>query len=248
MTSSIKDPGGPRPGGEHFATTHWSVVLRASMDGEAQAAALEELCRNYWQPLFGYVRRKGHTQEEAQDLTQGFFERLLEKSWLSDVDPTRARFRSFLLTMITRYLANEFHRGQTQKRGGSRPHLALHVDGLEDQIPSGETGFSPEQEFDRRWAITLLDRAMVRLRRESMEGGKTALFEHLSPFLSAEAEPGDYLRLSQSLQMSAGGIGVAVHRLRHRYRELVRSEVMDTLSDPQDADQEMEHLFAALRG
>ena len=248
MPSSIQDPGNPSPGAEQFATTHWSVVLRASKDCAAQEEALEELCKNYWKPLYGYVRRKGHTQEEAQDLTQGFFERLLEKSWLSDVDPHRARFRSFLLMMITRYMSNEFHRGQTQKRGGRQFHLPIHLDGLEDQIPSNEGAFSPEQEFDRRWALTLLDRALGRLRSESSEAGRIALFQQLCPFLSAEAEPGDYLRLAQALQMSPGGVGVAVHRLRHRYRELVRAEVMETLSDPQDTDQEMEHLFAALRG
>ncbi len=233
---------------QDFATTHWSVVLRAAKDGDSQAAALEELCSNYWRPIYAYIRRRGHPPEDAQDLTQGFFHRLLEKGWLTDIDPDRARFRSFVLTMVSRFLANEFHRETSQKRGGGRFHFSIQDADLENQLAADASTSSPEQDFDRRWALTVLDRAIARLRQESSPAHRAIHFERLSPFLSREADAGDYAALAAELGLTAGGVAVSVHRLRHRYRDLVREEIAETLSHPSDVDEEMRHLFAALRG
>ncbi|MBL9170082.1 MAG: sigma-70 family RNA polymerase sigma factor [Verrucomicrobiales bacterium] len=238
---------GPAGTPADFATTHWSVVLRAARDDQAQMAALEELCRNYWRPIYTYVRRRGSSPEEAQDLTQSFFERLLEKNWLADVDPERARFRSFLLTMVSRFITNEYHRAHSQKRGGKAFHFSIQDPELENQLVASPGAGSPEQDFDRHWALTVLERALQRLKTEAAESGKQTHFVHLSPYLSQEAEPGDYARLATQLKMSAGTVAVSVHRLRHRYRELVRSEIGETLSHQADTDLEMNHLMAALR-
>jgi RNA polymerase sigma-70 factor (ECF subfamily) len=238
---------GPSGAPADFATTHWSVVLRAGRDDQSQLAALEELCKNYWRPIYAYVRRRGSTPEEAQDLTQSFFEKLLEKNWLADVDPQRARFRSFLLTMVSRFIVNEYHRTHTQKRGGKAFHFSVQDPELENQLVASPSAGSPEQDFDRHWAMTLLDRALKRLRAEAEESGKAAQFDLLSPHLSQEAEAGDYARLATQLKMSSGAVAVSVHRLRHRYRELVRAEIAETLTDQADTDLEMNHLMAALR-
>lgn len=246
MCAAESNPGHPGASPE-FATTHWSVVLKAARDDEAQLAALEELCRNYWRPIYAYIRRRGHQPEAAQDLTQGFFERLLEKNWLADIDPDRARFRSFLLTMVSRFLANEYYRTQTLKRGGGALHFSIQDQELENQLVASTTSGSPEEDFDRQWAMTVLERALKRLRAESVEAGKQAFFDHLSPYLSQEASSGDYAQLGQKLGISVGAVAVSVHRLRHRYRELVRAEIAETLTNQADTDQEMNHLMAALR-
>lgn len=232
---------------DQFATTHWSMVVRASRPGESQSAALEDLCRHYWRPVYAFVRRRGHSPEEAQDLTQGFFERLLEKNWLAQVDPDRARFRSFLLTMVTRYVTNEFHRSHAQKRGGGVWTFSIHDEDLEHQLMADQSRFSPEQLFDRRWALTVLERAIQRLHEEAVQAGKESQFQALNPFLSQDADPGDYPALARKLSMSPGTVAVAVHRLRHRYRELVRAEIGETLARPADTEIELQHLFAALR-
>lgn len=245
--SESDDRKGPADAPADFATTHWSVVLRAARDDKAQLAALEELCRNYWRPIYTYVRRRGSNPEEAQDLTQSFFERLLEKNWLADVDPERARFRSFLLTMVSRFITNEYHRTHTQKRGGKAFHFSIQDPDLENQLVANPGAGSPEQDFDRHWAMTVLERALKRLRAEAAESGKAHQFNQISPFLSQEAESGDYARLAAQLSMSAGAVAVSVHRLRHRYRELVRAEIGETLAHQADTDLEMNHLMAALR-
>ena len=232
---------------QQFETTHWSVVLRASRDGAAQASALEELCRNYWRPLYAYVRRRGHTFEDAQDLTQGFFERLLEKGWLEEVDPNRARFRSFLLTMISRYMANEYHRSTAEKRGGKQIHFSIHDETLEGQLVSEAPLSTPEQDFDRRWALTVLNRAMEQLKDEQRQADKLRMFQRISPFLSQDVAAGDYAQAAGELKVSPGAVAVAVHRMRHRYRELVRREVSQTLSDPNETDIELKHLFESLK-
>ncbi len=245
MSESEANPGSPAAP-QDFATTHWSVVLRASRDGTAQAAALEELCVHYWRPIYAFIRRRGNPPEEAQDLTQGFFERFLEKSWLADVDPGRARFRAFLLTMVTRFLATEFRRGQALKRGGGQFHFSVHDPALEDELSSTSSQFSPEEEFDRRWALTVLGRGMERLKAECLSEPKRTQFEKLSPFLSQEPAAGVYSTLATELKMSASALAVAVHRLRQRYRELVRLEISETLANPADTDTELKHLLDAM--
>lgn len=231
-----------------FQTTHWSAVLAAGQAGSLrQADALEALCRTYWFPVYGYVRQRGHPPEDAQDLTQEFLARLVHKEWLADLDPHAGRFRSYLVTLLHRFLINEYERSHAAKRGGGKTFLSLDQTEAEARY-APSTQETPETYFDRRWALALLDRALSRLREETSAAGKARQFELLSPFLSREAEPGDYPAISEKLEMSGPAVGVAVHRLRQRYREMVREEVAHTVADPADTEPEMLHLFACLRG
>ena len=244
--SPLSDPA--RFGGQ-FTTTHWTVVLAAGgSDPAQQAAALEELCRSYWYPLYAYVRRRGNGPEDAQDLTQEFFARLLEKQWLDGVQKNGSRFRSFLLSALNGFLANEYDRASAVKRGGGRQILSLDAE-LAEQRYSLEpvTNETPEKIFDRRWALTVLDRALARLKEETAASGKAPQFELLSPFLSREPAVGEYAAISTELAVSSGAVGVSVHRLRQRYRELVRTEISETVAEPAQVDAEMRDLFAALR-
>lgn len=233
-----------------FATTHWSVVLAAGQSSsEAQAAALDKLCRAYWYPLYAYVRRRGHGPDDAQDLTQEFFLRLVEKQWLSRVTPEGARFRSYMLTMVKGFLANAHDRAQAAKRGGGQTIVPLDADEAEQRFShEPATTETPEHVFERRWALAVLDEALKRLRGAAEVSGKLQQFERLHPFLSREPEPGEYDRLAADLGMNAGTIGVAVHRLRQKYRETLRETVADTLADASTVDEELRHVFAALRG
>lgn len=235
------------PRAASFATTHWSVVLAASEPGaSSHDEALAELCRTYWMPVYTYIRRRGNPPPDAQDLTQEFFARLLEKRWLEGIEPRGSRFRSFLLTAVARFLANEYDRTRAIKRGGGIPLIPF--DEAESLCrESAERGDSPERAYDRRWALTLLNQALGRLRAEVATTGRAQQFERLDPFLSREALPDEYAALGRELGLSVGAIGVAVHRLRHRYRQLVRQEVTRTLADPRLADEELRHLFAALQ-
>lgn len=230
-----------------FATTHWSVIVAASQpDSAAQNEALAALCRSYWPPVYAYIRRRGHKPEDAQDLTQEFFARLLAKEWLAGIEPRISRFRSFLLTAVSRFLANEYDRSTAAKRGGGA--LALNLDQAEFLCrDSSASPDSPEHSYDRRWALAVLDQALNRLREETASSGKARQFERLNAFLSREADDGEYARLGRELGVSGGAVGVAVHRLRQRYRELVRAEIAGTLSDPSLVDEEMRHLLAALQ-
>jgi len=233
----------------HFQTTHWSVVLAAGQsDSPRRTEALEKLCRAYWYPLYAYVRQRGHGPEDAQDLTQEFLARLLEKNWLADLDPHKGRFRSFLLTALNRFLINEYDRGQAAKRGGGRTFFSLDQAQAEGRyLHEPSTDETPERIFDRRWALAVLDQALAHLRAETSATGKSQQFELLNPFLSREAEAGEYTGVAEQLGLSVGAVGVAVHRLRQRYREVVREKVAQTLADAAQVDEEMRHLFAALR-
>ena len=233
-----------------FATTQWSVVLLARNGQSPQAReALEQLCRTYWYALYAYIRRRGHPHEDAQDLTQGFFARLLEKNWLADIEQQGGRFRSFLLTALNRFLAGEYDRAQAVKRGGGRKIFSL------DQLPVQErylhepaTEETPEKAFERHWALTVLDEALTRLRHETMAAGRAQQFELLNPFLSREEGQGGYFTIAALLGMSPGAVGVAVHRLRRRYRELVREGIANTLTAPTQVEDEVRYLFTVLRG
>ncbi len=233
-----------------FTTTHWTVVLAAARsDPQKQAAALEQLCRAYWYPLYSYIRRRGNNPEEAQDLTQEFFARLLEKHWLAGVEKNGSRFRSFLLTALNGFLANEYDRATAAKRGGGRPVFSLDAEQAEHRyVLEPSTNETPERIFDRRWALTVLDQALARLRAETLATGRTRHFELMNPFLSREPAAGEYAGVAAELGVSAGAVAVSVHRLRQRYRELVRAEIADTVADPRQIDPEMDELFAALRG
>lgn len=235
------------PASPRFATTHWSVVLAAGRSGSPrQAEALEKLCRGYWYPLYAYIRRRGHGPEDAKDLTQEFLARLLEKNWLADVDPHTGRFRSFLLTTLSRFLLNDYDRSQAAKRGGGKILLSLDQEQAEGRYRhEPATDETPETIYQRRWALAVLDEALMHLREELNAAGKLLQFELLNPFLSREAEPGEYSRIAERLGLSVGAVAVAIHRLRQRYREVVREEVAHTLANAAQVEEEMCCLFRA---
>jgi RNA polymerase sigma-70 factor (ECF subfamily) len=208
--------------------------------------ALEALCKAYWYPLYAFVRYRGYSSEEAQDLTQSFFVRIIETHGFASADPERGRFRSYLLGAMKHFLANEWHRARTQRRGGGV--TVLDLDALDPEAryalePAQST--DPDASFDRKWAQETTARAMGTLRKESEAHGKGELFEVLKGSLTGEEPPRS--ETAERLGMTQGAVKVAVHRLRRRYRELLRAEIAETVTDPSDVDVEMRHLVAALR-
>jgi len=235
-------------GASQFTRTHWSVVLLAAQTPSPEAqAALEKLCETYWYPLYAYLRRQGSAPADAQDLTQEFFARFLEKNFLAKVHPTKGKFRSFLLAALKHFTANEWDRVKAEKRGGKHTFISLDEQSAEDRYafePVAELG--AEGVYEQRWALTVLDQALLRLREDYAAAAKSAQFEELKQFLSSEAAPGVYAGLGSRLQMAPGAVAVAVHRLRQRYGECLRAEIAETLSDPEDVDDEMRHLFSII--
>jgi len=231
-----------------FLTTHWSLVVAAGKEDTGQAeAALETLCRTYWYPLYAYVRRQGQNPHDAQDLTQAFFARLLETRNLRLADPERGRFRSFLLSSMKNFLVNEWVRDQAQKRGGGRKLLSLDEEAAERSFQLEPASQAPaEYLYDKRWAVTLLERAMERLGEDYARGGKEVLFARLKPWLLAEASNDTYRELAGPLGMSEGAVKVALHRLRQRFRDVVRDEVAQTVATPAEVDEELRCLMASL--
>ena len=207
---------------------------------------MEELCLAYWYPLYAYVRRRGHSTEEAQDLTQEFFARLIEKHWLAEADSRKGRFRTFLLTALNHFLAKEWRRSHAARRGGGQVLISLDdtAEARYAQEPASEV--TPEKIYERRWALSLFDRALSRLREQYAAAGKTALYDHLKGCLSGEPAEGEYARLGGELEMSPGAVAAAVHRLRQHYRQVVREEVVHTVENPADVDDEIRSLLAAL--
>ena len=238
------------PGSAQFATTHWSVVLAAKeCDSRSVQEALEKLCRTYWYPLYAYVRQRGREPHEAQDLTQEFFLRLLDKHYLAQVDRRKGKFRSFLMVAVNHFLANEWDRAKAAKRGGRVAFIPFEEASAEERYALElVTDASPEKIFERRWALAVLEQALERLRREVEAAGKSQLFAALHPFISREAAAGEYADVGKGLGIAAGAVAVAFHRLRTRYREMVRQEISNTLMNAAEVDQEMRHLFAVLRG
>lgn len=232
-----------------FATTHWSVVLRAGETHSPESsAALERLCRNYWFPLFAFIRRKGHREEDARDLTQQFFASLLARKDLRTVRASKGRFRTFLLAAMTHFLSNERDRAHAAKRGGGQVPVSfdeMTPEELRRYEPA--THLTPDKLFDQRWAMTLLGTALTRLREEMESAGKAQQFQALKTFLTNEPDEGDYATVARRLGGTNQSIAVAVHRLRQRYRALVRAEVAHTVSSPIEVEEEMRHLFAALQ-
>jgi RNA polymerase sigma-70 factor (ECF subfamily) len=232
-----------------FEPTRWSVVVAARDAGNSARAheALGKLCATYWYPLYAFVRRSGSTPHDAQDLTQEFFARLIEKRWLDGVAPQKGRFRSFLLAAMKHFLTNEWHRAQRLKRGGGIAFLPLDTVSAEARY-AGEPidTMDAEKIFDRRWALTLLEQVMDRLQGEFSAAGKGRAFELMKAALVGEKP--DYARLAESLKMSDSAVRVAVHRLRQRYHELVRAEIAETVSTKAEIDGEVQSLFAALAG
>lgn len=233
-----------------FATTHWSIVLSAKGESSTQVKeSLAKLCHAYWYPLYAYVRRQGHSAHDAQDLTQEFFVRLLGKDYLAAVDRSKGRFRSFLLAAMKHFLANEWDKAQAQKRGGGQVFVALDAASAETRYALEPVdNASPERIFERRWALTLLDQVLARLRGEFTAAGKKTLFESLKGALTGSRDSLPYAELGAKLGMSEGAVKVAVHRLRTRYRELLREEIASTVASDADVEDELRHLFKLLSG
>jgi RNA polymerase sigma factor (sigma-70 family) len=228
-----------------FNTTRWSVVLAAQGKSSGDARhSLEALCTQYWAPLFAYVRHRGHAEHDAQDLTQAFFARLLEKDWLAAAEPERGRFRAFMLMTMKRFLANEWDRSQALKRGGSARVVSL--DSAEQSLLTDPHAMSAESLFERRWALTLLESVMQRLRAEHEAAGQLAEYERLKPCLTAERGAIDYESLAAALNIQPASARSTVHRLRKRFREVFRDEVAGTVADPADVDDEMRSVISAL--
>ncbi|QEL17308.1 RNA polymerase sigma factor [Limnoglobus roseus] len=232
-----------------FATTRWSLIAAASETATPEARqALADLCAAYWFPVYAYVRRRGHARHAAEDLTQAFFARLLEKNDLAAADPDRGRFRSFLLTACQNFLANQHDHDSARKRGGGVSNLSLDFESAEGKFnrEPAAADDSAERLFERRWAVELLDRALTELRREYAETDRETLFDVLKPTLSGDATAG-YEQLADRLSLTVGAVKVAVHRLRQRYRDRVRDVIGRTVADPNEVDDEIRDLFAALR-
>ena len=211
------------------------------------AAALETLCRAYWYPLYAYIRRKGVSAADAQDFTQEFFCQIIGKNSLQSVERSRGSFRSFLLASVNHLLANQWDKARACKRGGGKQILSLDAEAAEGRYVQEPAALdSAEKAFDRRWALTLLDRALARLRDEFAAEGKLAQFDLLKGFLSDVAGDGDYATLAEPLGLEAGAVAVAVHRLRVRYREIVRAEIAQTVPSEAELKAEMSHLFSIL--
>jgi RNA polymerase sigma factor (sigma-70 family) len=237
----------PQAQGGVFATTHWSVVLAAANDKNPQAvAALERLCRTYWYPLYAYVRREGHSPADAQDLTQGFFAQLLARHSLASVAPEKGRFRSFLLASMRHFLSVERERARAVKRGGNAQILSLDAQEAETRYRLEPVDrLDAKKIYERRWAMTLLEQAVIRLREELAAVGKAELFEHLRCFISGDREV-TCGQVAIRLGLSESAVKSAVHRLRERYRELVREEIAHTVADPAEVDTEIQYLAALL--
>ena len=231
-----------------FATTQWSAVLTAGEDSSPEAHwALEQLCATYWYPLYAYVRRQGHSVEDAQDLTQEFFARLLEQKYLRLADRTRGRFRTFLLTSLKHFLINEWNKANREKRGGGRQIISLDAEKTETRFRSEPAdNRSPDKAFARRWAMVVLDRVLDQLQVEQLSAGQGQLFDELKFSLTGLETGSSYAEIALRLGMAEGNLKVIVHRLRRRYRELLREEIARTVDGPKAIDEEIRELFAAL--
>jgi RNA polymerase sigma-70 factor (ECF subfamily) len=210
---------------------------------------LEKLCRAYWPPIYAFVRRQGHGPHDAQDLTQEFFARLLEKNYLADVNRAKGRFRSFLLASLKHFLANEWDKARAQKRGGGK--ILIPIDAATADTSCGfepADDSTPEKIFERRWALTLLEQVLRRLREEHVRDGKEKLFDQLKPTLTEASREVRYAEIAECIGASEGAVKVAVHRLRKRYREVLRAEIAATVASPGEVEDELRNLFAALAG
>ena len=220
----------------------------AGRTSSSQAAdALEKLCRTYWYPLYAYVRRQGESPHDAQDLTQEFFARLLARNYLGTVGREKGKFRSFLLAALNHFMSDERDRARATKRGGSKVIVSLDEEDAETRYQADMASpLPPDKIFEKRWATTLLEQAFAKLREESVAAGKAERFDRLKVFLQEGSDPGDYAAIGLELGMTANTVAAAVHRLRDRYRELVRVEIAHTVAGPAEIQEEMRHLFAAL--
>jgi RNA polymerase sigma-70 factor (ECF subfamily) len=236
-------------GAAPFATTHWSLILKARGSSPQSQAALGELCQRYWYPIYAFLRRRGSSPENASDLTQDFFATLLEKEYLDAADRQRGRFRTFLLVAVSRFASKQFERERAQKRGGGKRLLSLDVaDGESRYQHEPADDWTAEKIFARRWALTILGGALARLRADHQANGRTRLFDELKVFLTGDSGAPSMREIGQRLGMTEGAVKVAVHRLRERYRQALREEIGQTVSDPADVEDELKALLAALQG
>ena len=248
MSPSGSDAQSPR-----FRTTRWSMVLRAARDDDSGRRALAELCQLYWYPLYAFLRRQGRDAETAKDLTQGFFTRLIEKADLEKVETGRGRFRSYLLAGLKHFVANDWDQQQAKKRGGGQTIVSLDVS-LGWDLDEAEGRYrlepadnaTPEKLFDRRWALTILETVICRVQEEMRERGREQLFQRLKVFLEGDGSGPSYDEIARDLSMTEAAIKVNVHRMRRRFRDLLRQEIGHTLDDPDEVDGELRHLLAAL--
>ena len=239
---------GPEANGGTFATTLWSVVAAAG-DASAAAAqsALEQLCRSYWYPLYAHVRRRGYSREDAEDLTQAFFARLLKHGSLSAADPSRGRFRCFLLAGLNHFLANEWNKARAEKRGGDRSHLSFDTASAEQLYDrEGDHELNPEELYERSWALQFLDHVRARLREMYAGEGKADRYEALERFLPGEEDPPSYAQAAAQLGVPEGTLKADVHRLKRKYGELLREEVAHTVACPEQIDDELRYLIQVL--
>ncbi len=233
-----------------FCSTQWSVVLAAGQKSSPDsAAALAALCQTYWYPLYAYARRRGKNAPAAEDATQAFFAEVLDKQYLRSADPQRGRFRSYLLTMFKRFLSSQRRYQAAAKRGGTLNKLSLDFsDGETRYLAEPADRWTAERLYERRWALTLLGRVLDQLRDLYVAKGKDALFEHAQVFLTSDAADHRYQEVAGRLKLSSGALRVAVHRMRAQYRELLIAEVGQTLEDPTESEDELNHLRRAIRG
>ncbi len=227
-----------------FATTHWSVLLAAANRETPEAAtALERLCASYWYPLYAYIRRRGYAPDDAQDLTLAFFAHLLRKDFLRGVRPEKGRFRSFLLACLKHFLADEWEKARTARRGGAVPAFALGCDQAEERYQlEAATEANPESLYERRWALDLLAGVLDQLRGESVASGRAALFDQLQFCLLGDRSAETYTEVGSRLGLSESAVKVTVHRLRLRYRELLREQIARTVTRPEEIEEELRYL------
>ena len=231
-----------------FVGTPWPLVQAvADADPARRAAALEQLCRIYWEPLYAYIRRRGHEMHDAQDLTQSFFEFLLEKHVIEAADPERGRFRCYLLTCLKKFLAGERAMANAEKRGGGKIIVPLDAEMAEQHYRQDSSeNLTAVEHFDRRWALTLLDRAFARLSGEALAAGKAELFEALKSFLSVESGEANYAKVSERLKKTPAAVRQEVHHFRRRLRKLLRAEIAHTVRDPAEIEDELRYLIKLL--
>ncbi|HEX4593917.1 MAG TPA: sigma-70 family RNA polymerase sigma factor [Bryobacteraceae bacterium] len=235
-------------GPSEFPTTRWTLVVAASDPKRKEfRSALASLCENYWYPLYAYLRRRGYPADQAQDLTQEFFIRVLEGRYLDRADPEKGRFRAFLLTSLKFFVADEEDRNRAQKRGGGALLPLEFSCGEERYQREPAHDETPERIFERRWALSVLDRVVEKLRDEFVRHGRAEHFERLKVFLLGRSDA-PYAALAHELNTSEGALKVAIHRLRKRYRELFRQEIADTVADPAEVESELRFLAAVLTG
>lgn len=234
--------------GARFAATSWTNVIAAQQGGSPEAEeALEKLCRSYWYPLYSYLRRKGNDPHGAQDLTQGFLYRLIHDNYLGAADRRRGKFRSFLLAALNHFVSNQRDYERAVKRGGRVNFVSLDDDQSEDRyLKEPASDLSPEKIFERNWFLALFEEALSNLRAEQISAGRGQVFDLLKQFVIEDAEAGEYKNVAPQLNMTPNAVAVTVHRLRERYKTLVHEEVLRTVGDPSEIDEELRRFFAVM--